>query len=146
MIPTQAPEPETAPQDVYTRGLEPDLILPDQFHRGTARSLSGEQRLMLAVLLDAMHIFTQPVEEWQHEKRRLFVETRRWFESRDRTWLFSFERVCEALDVDPERLRVVLRARRRAACAARSEPTIAIRAPIPEMSTRTASAAMHAGR
>jgi hypothetical protein len=118
---TTTDETEIAPQDLYTRGLEPDTILPDQFLRGSERSLSGEQRLMLAVLLDAMHIYTQPVAEWQHEKRRLFIETRRWIESTDRVWPFSFERLCEALDVDPNKLRIAVRARRRAAMA-RSEP------------------------
>ncbi len=142
MIPTTAEEPDVAPQDLYMRALEPDTILPDQFHRNSTRSLSGEQRLMLAVLLDAMHIYAQPVEDWQHEKRRLFVETRRWFESTDRTWPCSYERVCEALDVDPDRLRLAMRARRRAACAARSEPTISIRAPLPAV----APAVAHAGR
>jgi len=27
---------------------------------------------------------------------------RGWFESRDRRWLFSFERICEALDLDSD--------------------------------------------
>jgi hypothetical protein len=142
MIPVTSEEVEVAPQDVYMRALEPDTILPDQFHRTGTRSLSGEQKLMLAVLLDAMHIYVQPTEEWQHEKRRLFVETRRWLDSKDRTWLFSYERVCEALDVDPDRLRTILRARRRAACDARSEPRISLRAPLPA----AAPVAAHAGR
>lgn len=140
MMPTLE-EPEVAPQDLYMRALEPDTILPDQFC-SASRSLSGEQRLMLAVLLDAMHIYTQHVAEWQHEKRRLWVETRRWFDSKDRTWPCSFERVCEALDVDPDRLRLALRARRRATCTARTEPTISIRAPYPAV----APAVAHAGR
>jgi hypothetical protein len=28
-----------------------------------------------------------------------------WFASPDRTWLFSFERICEALELDPDYLR-----------------------------------------
>src|SRR5262249_23092012 len=130
---------EVAPQDLYTRGLEPDTLLPGQLDRGMSRSLTGEQRLMLAVLLDAIHIYTQPVAEWQHEKRRIFIETRRWIESTDREWPFSFERICEALDVEPDRLRIVARARRRTAMA-RSGPTIAIRAPVMSAVAQTAAA------
>lgn len=123
-------DPEIAPQDLYMRALEPDTILPEQFHHRAARSLRGEQRLMLAVLLDAINIYSKHTADWEHHKRRLFVETRRWIDSEDKQWPFSYLRVCEALDIDAVRLRRTLRARRRAACSQHEEPTISLREPI----------------
>lgn len=134
-------ESEVAPQDLYMRALDPDTILPAQYQHGGSRALSGEKRLMLAVLLDAVHVYSRHVAPWEHEKRRLFVETRRWFDSHDRRWPFAFECICDTLDLDCERLRRTLRARRRA-LATRSEPTIEIRSTMAEL----APAALDAGR
>ena len=37
--------------------------------------------------------------------RRLFGETCEWFDSHDNTWIFSFENICYALDLDPDHIR-----------------------------------------
>jgi hypothetical protein len=66
----------------------------------------AEYRLMAAVLEDALDICRsarrRPVP------RRLLRETEAWFESRDRSWPFSFERVCEALALSPAHVRADL--------------------------------------
>jgi hypothetical protein len=48
------------------------------------------------------------------DKRRLYFRARRWFESEDRTWVFSFLRITEALGIEPELVKRSLRASRRA--------------------------------
>ena len=93
----------------------PHLVLPAQFFAG-ARSggcFEGERRLLFALLEDAIHIYCKQMTRGGRRNRRLLRETEHWIESTDRRWLFSFERVCEALELDPHYLRRGLRSWRR---------------------------------
>lgn len=68
----------------------------------------GEKRLMLAVLKDAVGCIEryetgQRLQGWPACRAAL-----RWVLSHDRTWPFSFENICLALDLDPTRLRSAL--------------------------------------
>jgi hypothetical protein len=65
----------------------------------------GEKRLMLAVLEDALFILLAAARLPSQCRRARYRETLDWILSDDRTWPFSFLRVCEALDIDPDRLR-----------------------------------------
>ncbi|HUY28141.1 MAG TPA: hypothetical protein VMV27_12035 [Candidatus Binataceae bacterium] len=88
----------------------PDIILRSQFFElmGT-RSLSSEQRLMLAVLADAINI----VQDFHHSetarKRGPFGEAWSWFFARNVKCPLAFESVCDALGIDAEALRWRLR-------------------------------------
>src|SRR5215831_6535063 len=79
----------------------PDVILRSQFFElvGT-RTLSSEQRLMLAVLADAINI----VQDFRHagsvRKRAAFDEAWAWIFSRRTACPLSFENVCDALGID----------------------------------------------
>src|SRR6516165_7917117 len=93
-----------------------DIILPSQYF-GALNSVgpSGEQRLMLAVLIDAINV----LHSWQgggsERKRRNFckrlnfAEAVQWVNSPGTTHPFSFDSVCDALEIDPELLRSRLR-------------------------------------
>lgn len=59
---------------------------------------------MAAVLEDAMDVFRHPA---RHRRRQL-RETETWLRSDDRSWLFSFVRVCETLGLDPHAVRASL--------------------------------------
>ena len=89
----------------------PDVILRSQFFElmGT-RSLSSEQRLMLAVLADAINI----VQDFHHSetarKRGPFGEAWSWIFAHGVTCPLAFESVCDALGIDAEALRWRLRA------------------------------------
>jgi len=72
----------------------------------------AERRLIAAVLLDAIEIYLRNVEAQTSEGRRELAEVRRWIRSEDTRWPFSFRRVCEALGLEPERVRAALRTRR----------------------------------
>lgn len=88
-----------------------------------APGAAAERRLMRAVLVDAFEIYLRRYDAESVEARRELAEVRRWFRSADRTWPFAFERVCEALDLDPERVRAALRAARDRRCErARTAP------------------------
>jgi hypothetical protein len=65
---------------------------------GCRYSETGEQRLMLAVLCDAMHAYAAERVRGKHPGR--VTELRQWFESADRSYVFSFESVCDALGLE----------------------------------------------
>jgi hypothetical protein len=64
---------------------------------------AGEYRLMAAVLEDALDVYRRSART--PTGRRTFREIEAWFESRDRSWPFSFERICEALSLDADMIR-----------------------------------------
>ena len=74
-----------------------------------------EQRLMAAVLEDAVRELTQPKAGSRAASARRQKEITEWFASDDVAWPFSFVNVCEALDLAPDRLRARL-------CGAGSTP------------------------
>src|SRR6516164_3970897 len=93
--------------------LEPNTILPIQFFstRGACR-WTGEQRLMAAILEDAIAVYSKSSAPKGSKARQILRETERWLRSKDRTWTFSFLRVCEMLSLDPVAIRRTLRERR----------------------------------
>src|SRR5215471_1922111 len=87
-----------------------DIILPAQYFAAVGSAgLSSEQRLMLAVLVDAINI----LQGWQRvgsgRKRRAFAEAAQWVNTRGTSYPFSFDSVCDALEIEPDVLRSRLR-------------------------------------
>jgi|GEM_PF-4363829 len=68
----------------------------------------GEERLMLAVLKDAVECIERYRYEYGSRSRSAYHEALRWVRGHDPTWLFSFENVCLGLNLDPMRLRSML--------------------------------------
>lgn len=94
--------------DLHPRSLTPDLLTPVQYYPELSqRQVSGVRRLMAALLEDTAHIYSRHAGAGQSS--RLFQEAKSWVESDDRAWPFSFERVCEALQLDAEWVRGRLR-------------------------------------
>lgn len=87
-----------------------DIILPTQYF-GALGSVgpSSELRLMLAVLVDAINV----LQGWQRvgsvRKRRAFAEAAQWVNTRGTNYPFSFDSVCDALEIDADVLRSRLR-------------------------------------
>ena len=92
------------PLTVAIEGLAP--LLPEQMLDAPQRS--PEQRLMVAVLEDAMRELARPGGEWFGARARRRAEIVAWFASDDVAWPFSFVNVCEALDLDVARFRTRL--------------------------------------
>ena len=87
--------------------FEPDALLPAQFYaafRGGS-AIKGEKRLMLAVLEDALDCYQKYAFARDGQGRQVFGETDGWIGSTDRDWFFSFENICETLEITPEYLR-----------------------------------------
>ncbi len=86
--------------------VQPDLILPIQFfdalHR--RRPSQGEQRLVLAILEDALNCFQKNIFASRSRKRRLFREAEAWLMSENEE-PFSFEHVCAILGLEPTYVR-----------------------------------------
>jgi hypothetical protein len=84
----------------------PDVILKSQFFELMGkRVLTSEQRLMLAVLADAINIVQDGHRSPSVRKRNSFAEAKNWiFQSGVRCPL-AFESVCDALGIDTEALR-----------------------------------------
>jgi hypothetical protein len=89
--------------------------------------LTGEQRLMLAMLTDALNVYQKGALSRLSKQRRLYVDAERWimFDRVDAN-AFSFTTVCEALGINPDlmRRRVIdwkhtVCAQQRANCSAR---------------------------
>ncbi|HEY2386015.1 MAG TPA: hypothetical protein VGK30_03560 [Candidatus Binatia bacterium] len=67
--------------------------------------LERERRLVLAILEEAVRSYQHYAFATNRRGRRLFGETCEWFDSHDNTWIFSFENICYALDLDPDHIR-----------------------------------------
>jgi hypothetical protein len=81
-----------------------DGVLPSEYFQ-PRRKKAPEQRLMIAVLGDAFDCVRKYRSAATPEGRRLFDEAQRWFLGPERKWPYSFERVCDALDLDPNAVR-----------------------------------------
>jgi len=87
--------------------FEPDALLPAQFYaafRGGS-AVRGERRLMLAVLQDALDCYQKYAFADDGPGRQMFADANTWIASEDRDWYFSFENICETLEINPQYLR-----------------------------------------
>jgi hypothetical protein len=87
--------------------FEPDALLPAQFYsafRGGS-GVRGEKRLMLAVLEDALDCFQKYSSARDGHAQQLFDEAYAWIVSGDRGWFYSYENICDTLEINPEYLR-----------------------------------------
>ena len=119
--------------------FQPDTLLPSQyFDRMRSKALrDGEHRLMIAVLEDAVDIYRKQAGAREARGQQLFREAEDWIADTDRTWLFSFENICDVLDINSEYIRRGLRALKQRQ-ARRSDVVVALR-PEPEDELRQAS-------
>ncbi len=90
--------------------VEPDTMTPLQyFDRLFAEAaLVPEKRLMLAVLEDAIASYQRAFIQPQTSDAPEENDVEAWLASDDMTWPFSFASICQALDMEPEYLRVGL--------------------------------------
>jgi hypothetical protein len=88
-------------QDV-PRAFTPDVLLPNQFFGSAgAKTFSSEQRLMLAVLVDAINLVLRE----KHRESTSFKEASSWIFARSVARWLSFEMACDAVGLNAEWLR-----------------------------------------
>jgi len=75
-----------------------ELVLDVPHRRAWTRHV-GELRLMAAVLEDALNVLRKC------PRSRAGREAREWVKSRDASWPFAFERICEAFEIDANHVR-----------------------------------------
>jgi len=83
-------------------------LLPEQFFSPGTQSFAlwtGERRLLLAVLEDAVNSFLKYRVARSRRGQRLFAETLDWFWSREQRWLYSFASICRHLGLDADYIR-----------------------------------------
>src|SRR6266852_2634900 len=87
--------------------FEPDTLLPIQYFEAMRRKhlLEGEKRLILSVLEDAIECFMKCIDASTSKGQRLFRDADEWIAHEDKRRVFSFDNVCDMLDINPEYLR-----------------------------------------
>jgi len=91
--------------------FEPDTLLPIQYFEAMRKKhlLEGEKRLILSVLEDAIECFMKCIDASTSKGQRLFRDADEWIAHEDKRWVFSFDNVCDMLDINPEYMRGGLR-------------------------------------
>ena len=91
--------------------FEPDTLLPIQYFEAMRKKhlLEGEKRLILSVLEDAVECFMKCIDAATNKGQRLFREADEWISHEDKRWVFSFDNVCDMLDINADYMRVGLR-------------------------------------
>src|SRR5262249_35904567 len=103
---------EKEPLDERLPGLfEPDTLLPIQYFEAMRKKhlLEGEKRLILSVLEDAVECFMKCIDSPTNKGQRLFRDADEWISLEDKHWVFSFDNVCDMLDINPDYMRRGLR-------------------------------------
>jgi hypothetical protein len=106
--------------------FQPDILIDAQFESSHRRRfhLDPERVLMLAVLQDAVLCFQEYVSAKCKRKQSMHDDAQEWISNKDRSYLFSFENVCEALGFDANYMRQGLARWKRAARANGGEKSI----------------------
>lgn len=119
-----APEQEAHPVGAIDDRLGglfvPDTMAPSQYFdrlRGGLEAQSGERRLMIAILEDAILTYLKFAGDARKAQQDQFRDAETWVETDDRSWIFSFASICEHLGLEPSQLRRGLRARKAQALA-----------------------------
>jgi hypothetical protein len=90
--------------------FEPDILTSHQYFKVFREKshLGPEEKLMFAVLTDAIECFQKYLGANGRRRRNLFAEADAWICSRDSSSPYSFEQICEVLNMNPNYLRLGL--------------------------------------
>ena len=84
-----------------------DAVMPAQFYPARRGAVSVEpiMRLMAGILIDAVRCFQRNFEAGSSDRRREFREAQFWIFDDKGNGPFSFQCVCDWLEIDPRGLR-----------------------------------------
>ena len=87
--------------------FDPDIILPMQHFAAIQRKRfpSGEHRLLVALIQDAVECFQKHMHARDAKRRQLFLDAQGWIGSQDDRAVFSFNNVCMLLGMNPDYVR-----------------------------------------
>lgn len=85
----------------------PEVLLPEQYNDLLRRKrlLKGEKLLMFAILEDAVESYMTYLNASTSKGQDRFREAEEWINHRNPLELFSFDSICEALDINADYLR-----------------------------------------
>jgi hypothetical protein len=91
--------------------FQEDFMLPEQYFARLRQQpdCPGEQRLLLAVLEDAVHCFQANQSPRNRRRQRMLDEAEEWLFDPASDAVVTFEYVCGVFGLDPEYLRAGLR-------------------------------------
>lgn len=87
--------------------FEPDVLLPVQYFAQLKRKKykSGEHRLVVAIMQDAVECFQKHIHARDSKRRQLYLDAETWIGEDDDLNVFSFNNVCALLSIDVEYVR-----------------------------------------
>lgn len=87
--------------------FEPDTLLPAQYFAALKRKKfpSGEHRLLIALIQDAVECFQKHLHASDAKRRQLFLDAEGWIGDDDDFGVFSFNNVCALLGMNPDYVR-----------------------------------------
>jgi hypothetical protein len=89
--------------------FEPDVLASSQYEKYHRRRYPDpEKMLMFAVLEDAIECFQKFSAAQSMRGRARFQEAEDWLFHETSDWLFSFEKICEVLNLNPDYIRAGL--------------------------------------
>ncbi len=95
-------------QDQITNSLfQPDILIMERFLETTRKKshLKPEKDLMLAVLEDAVDCYLKNIFAKTEKEKALFRDAEDWILEENSRRFFSFENICEILNINPQYLR-----------------------------------------
>jgi hypothetical protein len=110
----------------------PDILTPGQYYDLKRRDNSDDplKRLMMAVLQDAIRCFQVGTHAKSGSKLLDFYEAREWLFGKTCEGPFSFQSVCEVLEIAPQYLRIGLAALQSHEVAGFRKPRLGRRGPV----------------
>lgn len=85
--------------------FEIDVLAPHEFAGSTRAGQGPEERLMLAVLSEALSCIQKYHRASDKQGRKIFAEAEDWILDDSEQWLFSFTNICATLGISPGYLR-----------------------------------------
>jgi len=97
----------STPDERLPAVFQPEGLLPVQYYETLRRKheLRTEKLLMFAVLEDAVQDYMKYLSSSSKKGQQRFREAEDWINTQNKLGLFSFDNVCEALDIDPDYMR-----------------------------------------
>jgi hypothetical protein len=85
--------------------FQPDVLAVYDFASRTEKGQNPEERLMMAVLGDALFCFQKYHAAPDKLGRKIFSDAENWMLQEDEEWPFSFANICSTLGISPTYLR-----------------------------------------
>ncbi|MEO8603449.1 MAG: hypothetical protein ABI629_12805 [bacterium] len=80
------------------------MILPSQYFR-PPDNLAPERRLMMAILADVIRCIEKYRSHTDARGRRMFVQAKQWLVAEEPSWPYSFQHICDLLDLEANAVR-----------------------------------------